>query len=210
MIITPATPPVAPDPVPLLDRGLAVFPLPPGQKAAAPGWQHTIVTSRSGLAAWPAGANIGIACRASGIVGIDLDRHTTGGANAGVDGVAQFTELCERWEQPRPVTLEVATPHDGRHLLFRVPPGLLVASVSGGTSRLGPGIDIRGPGRTLGGYLAGPGSIVDGRTYTVVVDVPITPLPAWLTALIARRPQPDQAPAPAPRPRPRTATDELN
>lgn len=175
-----------PDPAPLLGRGLAVFPLPPGQKAAAKGWQHTIVTSRSDLAAWPAGANVGIACRASGIVGIDLDRHKAGGANAGVDGVARFAELCRRWGQARPVTLEVRTPNDGRHLLFRVPPGLLVASVSGGTSRLGPGIDIRGPGRSLGGYLAGPGSVVDGREYLIDVDVPIVRLPAWMAALIGQ------------------------
>jgi hypothetical protein len=192
-----------PDPVPLLRRGLAVFPLPAGQKAAAKGWQHTIVTrDQSGDGVhricrdWPAGSNIGIACRASGIVGIDLDRHTTERANAGVDGVARFAELCDRWGQPRPITLEVRTPHDGRHLLFRVPPGLMVPSVSGGTSRLGPGIDIRGTGRTLGGYLAGPGSVVDDRKYVIEVDVPIAPLPGWLAGLIGRREPAATPPAP--------------
>lgn len=59
-------------------------------------------------------------------------------------------------------------------------------SVSGGRSRLGPGIDIRGPGRTLGSYLVGPGSVVAGRGYDVAVDVPIAPLPGWLAALIGR------------------------
>jgi Bifunctional DNA primase/polymerase, N-terminal len=178
-----------PDPAVVLTRGLAVFPLPPGSKVAEPGWQHTILTGdlTQIRASWPAGANVGIPCRASNIVGIDLDRHTTGGANAGVDGVAVFEALCRRWGQARPVTLEVATPHHGRHLLFRVPAGLVVPSVSGGTSRLGPGIDIRGPGRTLGGYLAGPGSIVDGRQYLIAVDAPIARLPGWLAALIGRR-----------------------
>jgi hypothetical protein len=188
---TPAARVHVPDPAPLLVRELAVFPLPPGQKVAPKSWQHTIVTRGQSVDGyrpdWPAGANIGIACRASGIVGIDLDRHTTGGANAGVDGVTRFDEVCGRWGQARPVTLEVRTPHDGRHLLFRVPPGLIVPSVSGGTSRLGPGIDIRGPGRTLGGYLAGPGSIVDGREYVIDVDVPIAWLPGWLAALLGRR-----------------------
>ncbi len=65
----------------------------------------------------------------------------------------------------------------------------IVPSVSGGTSRLGPGIDIRGPGRILGGYLAGPGSIVDGREYVIEVDAPIEWLPGWLAALIGRRSQ---------------------
>lgn len=178
-----------PDPGPALQRGLAVFPLPPGQKAAPAGWQHIIATGDIDRvrAGWPTGANIGIACRASGIAGIDLDRHTTGGANAGADGVEGFAEACRRWGQDRPVTLEVATPHDGRHLLFRVPIGVIVPSVSGGTSRLGPGIDIRGPGRTLGGYLAGPGSVVEGREYVINVDAPIAELPGWLIALIGQR-----------------------
>jgi hypothetical protein len=178
-----------PDPVPLLRRGLAVFPLPPGAKTAVRGWQHTIITGESAAIApaWPNGANIAVACRASGIVGIDLDRHTDGGANAGVDGVAQFAAVCRRWGQPRPATFEVATPNRGRHLYFRVPSGLVVASVSGGTSRLGPGIDIRGPGQRLGGYLAGPGSVIDGRAYTIATDLPIAMLPSWLAALIGRR-----------------------
>ncbi|MEU6562664.1 bifunctional DNA primase/polymerase [Nocardia nova] len=183
--------PSRPDPAAAVRRGLAVFPLPPGEKAAAAGWQHTIVTGDIDRirSAWPPGANIGIACRASGIVGIDLDRHTTGGANAGIDGVTGFAQLCRRWGQDRPRTLEVATPNNGRHLLFRVPRGVIVASVSGGASRLGPGIDIRAPGNTLGGYLAGPGSVVGGRAYVIEVDAPIALLPGWLTALIGRRPR---------------------
>lgn len=179
----------APDPAAAVQRGLAVFPLPAGTKAAPQGWQHTILAGDVDQvrAAWPAGANIGIACRASRICGIDLDRHTTGGANAGVDGVARFDQVCARWAQQRPVTLEIRTPSDGRHLLFRVPRGLIVPSVSGGTSRLGPGIDIRGPGLTLGGYLVGAGSVVGGRAYVIEVDAPIAMLPGWLAALIGRR-----------------------
>lgn len=165
------------DPSPLLALGLAVFPIPAGSKTAGPGWHHTITRDLDG---WPNGANIGIACRASHIVGIDLDRHD-------IDGVAGFADVCTRWGQPRPNTLEVQTPNDGRHLLFGVPGGLVVPSVSGGTSRLGPGVDIRGPGRTLGSYLVGPGSIVGGRRYLIVNDVPIAPLPGWIAALIGRR-----------------------
>ncbi|WP_370973653.1 bifunctional DNA primase/polymerase [Amycolatopsis sp. cg9] len=178
----------APDPAALIERGLAVFPLPPGGKAAPKGWQHTVTRDlRQVRATWPAGSNIGIACRASNIVGIDLDRHTGGGANAGVDGVEVFTALCARWGMKRPVTLETRTGNNGRHLLLRVPRGLIVPSVSGGRSRLGPGIDIRGPGLRIGGYLVGPGSIVDGREYAVEVDSPIAMLPGWIAALIGRR-----------------------
>ena len=38
---------------------------------------------------WPDGANIGVGCRASNIVGIDLDRH-----DSGPDGIATFAALC--------------------------------------------------------------------------------------------------------------------
>lgn len=183
----------APDPVAAVERGLAVFPLPSGSKVAPTGWQHTITRDVDHLrATWPPGSNIGIGCRASNIVGIDLDRHSTGGANAGVDGVRRFDELCARWGLPRPVTLEIRTPHDGRHLYFRVPTGLIVPSVSGGRSRLGPGIDIRGPGLRLGGYLAGPGSVVEEREYQVEADAPIARLPGWLGALLGRRRGPAQ------------------
>lgn len=172
--------------VDLVERGLAVFPLPAGSKVAAPRWQRTVTREPEEVATWPTGSNIGIGCRASGIVGIDLDQHTTGGANAGVDGVEQFDSVCARWGQPRPATLEIRTPH-GRHLYFRVSPRLIVPSVSGGTSRLGPGIDIRGPGRRFGGYLAGPGSIIGGRPYRIEVEAPIARLPGWLAALLAQR-----------------------
>lgn len=177
-----------PDPAAVIERGLAVFPLPPGGKVAPKGWQHTVTRDPDhARAIWPAGSNIGIACRASNIVGIDLDRHVDGGANAGVDGVEAFGALCAHWGMERPVTLETRTGNDGRHLLLRVPRGLIVRSVSGGRSRLGPGIDIRGPGLTLGGYLVGPGSVVDGRGYVVEVDAPVAMLPGWLAALIGRR-----------------------
>ncbi|WP_353853527.1 bifunctional DNA primase/polymerase [Nocardia sp.] len=73
-------------------------------------------------AAWPTRANIGIGCRASGIVGIDPGRHTDRGINAGADGVAGFAALCRLRSQPHPVTFAVATPNAFRHLHFRVPP----------------------------------------------------------------------------------------
>jgi Bifunctional DNA primase/polymerase, N-terminal/Protein of unknown function (DUF664) len=83
---------------------------------------------------WPDGANIGVGCRASGVIGLDLDRH-----DGGPDGVAVFAALCRVYGQPWPDTLTVATPHDGRHLYFGIPPGTAAAS----TISRWPGIDIR-------------------------------------------------------------------
>jgi hypothetical protein len=161
-----------PDVVALVSRGLAVFPLPPGSKAAGPGWQRTCTSDLAALArSWPAGANIGVGCRASGIVGLDLDRHA-----GRPDGVTAFAWLCATRGTTWPETFTVATPNRGLHFYFRVPPGLAVASMIAWL----PGVDIRGPGRRLGGYLAGPGSVVAGRRYEVAADLPIAGLPAWL------------------------------
>lgn len=69
-----------------------------------------------------------------------------------------------------------------------MPPGLIIGSTAGRHPRspLGPGIDTRGPGRGgLGGYLVGPGSIVDGQPYTIERDLSIATCPAWLADLLA-------------------------
>jgi hypothetical protein len=73
------------------------------------------------------------------------------------------------------------------HLYFRIPPGTAAAS----TSSRWPGIDIRAPGYRTGGYLAGPGSVVDGAEYVIDRDVPAAPLPRWLASLLT-------SPAPVP------------
>ncbi|MFI7511458.1 bifunctional DNA primase/polymerase [Micromonospora aurantiaca] len=159
------------DPTLALAAGLAVFPLPAGAKRAAPGWPHQITTDPAAIAAWPAGINVGVACRASNVVGLDLDRKD------GVDGVDTLRALCAAARWPWPATLTVATAHNGLHLYFRAPAGVIVPSTIGRW----PGVDVRAPGRRLGGYLVGPGSVVDGRPYTVTRDLPIAELPPWLT-----------------------------
>jgi hypothetical protein len=46
-------------------------------------------------------------------------------------------------------------------------------------------------GYRSGGYLADPGSVVDGAEYVIDRDVPAAPLPRWLAGLLTR-------PAPVP------------
>ena len=128
---------------------------------------------------WPDGANIGVGCRASGVIGLDLDRH-----DGGPDGVAVFAAPCRVYGQPWPDTLTVATPHDGRHLYFRIPPGTAAAS----TISRWPGIDIRASGYRTGGYLAGP-----ARSSTAQNTLS--------TATSAPRPSPAGWPACSPAPR---------
>jgi hypothetical protein len=162
-----------------IERGLAVFALPPGGRRPQPGWQQRTTSDPAVIRReWVPGDNVGIGCRASGIVGIDLDRHADGR-----DGVAAFTALCARWGQPWPDTLTIATPH-GLHLYLRVPAGVTIGSISGGRAAFGAGIDTRGPGRRTGGYLIGPSSTVAGARYVIQHDTTIAELPAWLADLL--------------------------
>lgn len=164
------------DPTLALAAGLAVFALPAGAKVAPAGWHELATTDPAVVASWPAGANVGVACRASGVVGLDLDRKD------GADGADTLRALCAAARWPWPDTLTVATPH-GLHLYFRAPADVVVPSSIGRW----PGVDVRAPGRRLGGYLVGPGSVVDGRSYTITRELPIAPLPRWLTASLIRR-----------------------
>lgn len=163
-----------------VDRGLAVFALPPGGRRPEPGWQQRITREADRVRRWvDAGHNLGVGCRASGVVGLDLDLH-----DDDRDGTAVFAALCARHGQCWPDTLAVATPHGGQHMYFRVSPRRIVLSTSGGRSGLGPGIDTRGPGRRSGGYLLAPGSVVADGPYVITRDSPITELPTWLAALL--------------------------
>ncbi|MBB5872006.1 hypothetical protein F4553_005385 [Allocatelliglobosispora scoriae] len=152
----------------LLARGLALFPMPAGQRQAPPGWQHR--ASRDPHQPWPHGSNVGIGCRASGIVVLDLDRKN------GHDGIAVFGQLCAGAGQAWPDTFTVTTPH-GLHLYFTAPAGPPIASTIWHT---GPGIDVRAPGWSSGGYVIGPGSTVNNRPYVITHDRPLLPLPTWL------------------------------
>ncbi|MDI3390023.1 bifunctional DNA primase/polymerase [Streptomyces sp. B-S-A8] len=165
----------------LTARGLVVFPLPPGGRLPAGRWQaHCLATPDQVRQRWRDGDNIGVACRASNLVGLDLDQDDD------TDGLAVLAALAARLGEPWPDTLTVATPSGGRHLYFRAPTGRIVPSTSGGRSGLGPGIDVRAPGRHSGGYLIGPGSIVNGVPYVIVRDEPIRPLPDWITDRLTR------------------------
>ncbi|WP_165449735.1 bifunctional DNA primase/polymerase [Krasilnikovia cinnamomea] len=170
-----------PDPAIALAAGLAVFGLPPGEKRPEPGWQRRCSSDPAVVAAtWRPGDNVGIGCRASRLLGIDLDRHP-----GKPDGIAQFQAVCDRYGQPWPDTYTVRTPRGGLHLYLRVPDGRIIGSTSGGRSPLGPSIDTRGPGRHTGGHLVGPGSRIGGVPYVVIRDVSIAPVPEWIADLLA-------------------------
>lgn len=155
-------------------RGLAVFPLPIGGRVPERGWQRQATLLPERLPELLAGRGVGIGCRASWAVALDLDVH------GDINGIAVLEALAERLGETIPDTFTVATPSGGWHVYFRAPAGCTIGSTSGGRTALGPGIDVRGPGHRSGGYLVGPGSVVNGRPYTITRDVPVAPLPAWI------------------------------
>ncbi|MFZ3475449.1 bifunctional DNA primase/polymerase [Streptomyces sp. 2.9] len=162
-----------------IERGLAVFALPAGGRIPEPGWQLQATFLPERLPDLLAGGrNVGIGCRASGAVALDLDVH------GGQDGLGLLAALADRLGEELPETFTVSTPSGGRHLYYRAPMGCTIGSFSGGRSPLGPGIDVRGPGHLSGGYLVGPGSIVGGRPYEILQDVPVAPLPLWISDLL--------------------------
>jgi hypothetical protein len=157
------------------ERGLALFPLPPGGRRPDPGWQRRCTASPDAAARMIATGNVGVGCRASRVVGLDLDRHP-----GEPDGIAAFTAACAGhggW----PATFTVRTPRNGLHVYFRAPDWPIMSGPGPW-----PGTDIRAPGRRSGGYLVGPGSAVTDGYYVVEHDVPLAPLPGWLALLLVQ------------------------
>jgi hypothetical protein len=119
---------------------------------------------------WP-NANIGIAC--GDIVVIDFDTKK----DESIRPQAEAWRLL--WDAG-----STATWSDGAHLFFKPPPGLIIGN---GVGKIGPFIDHRGKG----GYVLGPGSIVNGKQYKFNGSGPFTfddlpQLPAELVKLIGK------------------------
>jgi hypothetical protein len=157
-----------------------VFPcVPGGKEPAITDWEHRAVDVEGLGGAWPKWpANVGIACGPSGLVVIDLDTHgelPPEWQEPGVrDGKDVFAVLCDRAGQPWPVTFWTATPSGGWHMYFTQRAHHTPIRNSAG--KLGPMVDARG----AGGYVVGPGSVVNGKPYTVMDATPPAPLPDWL------------------------------
>src|SRR5262245_47562561 len=123
-----------------------VFPLRPRDKIPLTSHGvHDATTNPATIAGWwkaEPNANIAIAMGApAGLFALDID---------GEAGAATLAAL-ERYHGPLPVTVEAVTPR-GRHLVFRLPPNVVVRNSAG---KIGPGIDVRG----TGGYIVAPPSV---------------------------------------------------
>jgi KaiC/GvpD/RAD55 family RecA-like ATPase len=153
-------------------QGFHVFPLRPLSKipATSNGF-HAATTDAEIISAWweeNEEYNIGIRTgKESGISVIDLD---------GMEGRRSFS-ASSIMEEGSLDTLIVKTPSGGCHLIYDYNPDLKQ------TAGLLPNVDVRNDG----GYIVANGSRVDTGAgigeYTIEVDAPIAPLPAWILDL---------------------------
>ncbi len=173
-------------------RGWSVFPTRPGGKEPRPGlsWPNA-ATADPGLVArahWQPGEGYGIAAKASGLVILDLDQPKPGyqlpeawqdepGVHNGADVLAALAERAgvTSW----PATFTVTTPSGGAHLYYLAPGGRTI-----GNRPAGPLLDVRGGGEGNGGYVLGPGTVLNGKAYELTDDQDPQPLPGWIADLL--------------------------
>jgi len=152
----------------LVHRGFKVFPVLPGQKRPAlSGWQewainHSNEEDIKTYAQRHPGCNWGVYCGGSGLVVVDIDNKTDR------DGYKSLERL-EAENSVLPDTFMVGTPSGGKHFYYR-------GKYPNTADKFGTGIDTRG----TGGYVVAPGSMVHGKVYKVLHDVPVVDLPPWL------------------------------
>jgi Bifunctional DNA primase/polymerase, N-terminal len=181
------------------DAGWSVFPLRAGQKRPRPeltDWEARATLDRKRITSWwtrhPLD-NVGIATGPAGLVVVDLDVAGPDEPSPvehpdALGGTDVFDALARRHNTVARSTWTVETAHRGRHLYYRAP-------ASGGpwrntAGRIGWHIDTR----AAGGYVVAAGSVVDGRSYSVIHSAPPSPLPAWIAQAIT-----SPGPAAAPR-----------
>ncbi|MEV2276171.1 bifunctional DNA primase/polymerase [Nocardiopsis sp. NPDC049922] len=198
-------------------RGWPVFPLTPKSKKPPKvrDWEKQASTDPDQIRAWwkrwPK-ANYGIATGPANLVVVDLDVPKPDQSPPPAwdlpyitDGRDVLAALAQRAGQPLPLdTFLVRTRRGGFHLYFTHPDGPRLGNTSGDQgSGLGWLIDTR----AHGGYVVGPGSVVDepdgtGGYEALNREAP-APLPEWIWRLL-RRPDPRSEPttpsAPAPGP----------
>lgn len=163
------------DAVALASMGFKVFPLHANRKEPQfNGWQQDATDDPEKIRAWkvrePLNVGIYTGAYANGLSLIVLDIDV----NKGVDGLATFQSLRRTFELPP--TLTAKTWSGGTHVFywskFAVKQGVGVW----------PGIDVR----SRGGYVVAPSSVVEGKPYIWVNDMPLIEAPDSLTKHLMR------------------------
>jgi hypothetical protein len=162
----------------LASRGLRVFQVRPnGKSPAFEGWQEAATTDFKTLRAWfrtsaaDVGYNVGVFT--DEMLVIDIDPR-----NGGDKTWAAFLEEQRALGNELPETFTVRTWSGGQHVYLWMP-GNERVSGQNPCPGIGAGVDVKG----LGNLVVGPGSEIDGKRYTVIVNADIAIAPRWLIEL---------------------------
>ncbi|MCK9898298.1 bifunctional DNA primase/polymerase [Frankia sp. AgB32] len=167
----------------LATRGISVFPVRIATKKPMVPWGREATTDPGVIGRWWARwphANIGVACKPSGLTIVDVD---------GPVGRASWATLTGRHGGHVPTASVTTGRADGGvHYWYRAPavdpPGNSTGSDTGG---IAPGVDLRGAGTGDGGMAIAPPSLhASGRRYQWADRLPLADLPAWLHQLATR------------------------
>jgi hypothetical protein len=164
------------------EGGWDVFPAPPGQKKSYKSakysngakWGKTRDPGqiRHDFQRWPE-ANIGIPTgKDNGFWVTEADTLK----GHGVDGIASLRVLEEKHGE-LPPTLMAESPSGSLHHYFKWPEGI---EIKNSTSKIAPGIDVRGEG----GMVIAPPSVRGDGEYRWLNDNPIVDAPQWLLDLV--------------------------
>lgn len=143
-------------------------------------------------------ANIGVACKPSQLLVVDLDipkepnkllgtewAYMHGAYGPMVSGQDLWDEICFQ-NDGAPDTYSVQTGSGGVHLYFQWPDYLPKTSQASPAKGV---IDVRGNGGQWGGYVLAEGSRTASGTYYGIDIVPPTVPPVWLAKLVSEKPQ---------------------
>lgn len=194
-------------------RGFWIFPVAAGQKIphpAAGSWGQTATNDiNQVIRFWTQidpRANVGVACKPSQLLVVDLDQakedwhlcdtdwvYLHDGYGPRVSGMELINEMAYKLaDEDEEVnayteTYSVRTGSGGTHLYYQWPahwPKISQASPVKGT------IDVRGNGGQWGGYVLAEGSVTDAGRYDLENPAPIALPPVWIRRLVAEKPQP--------------------
>ncbi|MEF2552002.1 AAA family ATPase [Aurantimonas sp. A2-1-M11] len=161
----------------LAARGFRVFPLIPNdKKPAIDGWQQKATTDELQIRRWwqnNSGYNVGVAAgKWAGEGQLLLWDADVKNGKPGLSSLAELDMLG------MPDSFRVSTPSGGFHVYTQMPAD---AGITVSADRIPdyPGVDIRGPG----GYVVGPGSVINGQRYAVAADNPVALAETWLVDL---------------------------
>ncbi len=166
----------------LAARGIVVFPVRVASKKPMVTWGREATTDPQVIGRWWTRwpyANIGVACKPSGLTIVDVD---------GPAGRASWAALTRQHGHNPTVSVTTGRTDGGVHYWYRAPavnpPG---NSKGSDTSGIAPGIDLRGAGAGDGGMAIAPPSLHgSGRRYRWADRLPLVDLPTWLHQRAAR------------------------